>query len=160
MAFADPLRHAALDLDPMVGAEPTPLGALPIRLSDAVRRHGWDQAKELPEVRRTLQRLGEVMRVHDAEVWIRLALDKVNTADRWAIPVVITDVRHVNEAETLRARGFLLVRVERPGAGLTDQAARHVSETALNDFPADVTVHNTGTLADLLRRADALAVPR
>ncbi|MEW2034911.1 hypothetical protein AB0901_30970 [Streptomyces roseifaciens] len=161
VAFADPLRYAALDLDPMVGAEPTPLGALPIRLSDAVRRHGWDEAKGLPEVRRTLQRLGEAMRVHDRDIWLRLALAKVDTADQWGIPVVITDVRHRNEADELRARGFLLVRVERPHVDdLDDQAARHISETALRGYPADVTIRNESTLADLYRAADRLPIQR
>ncbi|UQI46710.1 hypothetical protein M1P56_21335 [Streptomyces sp. HU2014] len=149
-----------MDLDPMVGAESTSLGALPLRLSDVVRRHGWDQAKEQPEVRRTLQRLGEAMRVHDRRIWLRLALEKVDVADRWDVPVVITDVRHRNEAEALRAGGFLLVRVERPGVGLDDQAAQHVSETALTDYPADVTLTNTGSLADLYRAADGIVVPR
>ncbi|GGV54249.1 hypothetical protein [Streptomyces spectabilis] len=162
VAFADPLRTTALDLDPIVGTEPTGLGALPIRLSDVVRRHGWDAAKIFPEVRRTLQRLGEAVREHDPEHWLRLALAKVDTADRWNIPVVITDVRHVNEADALRTRGFALVRVVRPGAhGPASRAEReHVSETALDEYPADAVLTNGGTLAELYQAADGLAVPR
>ncbi|MBZ4319543.1 deoxynucleotide monophosphate kinase family protein [Streptomyces huiliensis] len=161
-AFADPLRSMALAVDPVIGAEPTPLGALPIRLSDAIRRHGWEEAKQQPEVRRTLQRLGEAVRGLDQASWLRLVLDKVRVADRWDLPVVVTDVRHLNEAEALRRRGFLLVRVVRPGgAGAGGAAERtHVSETALSGYPADVTITNAGTLADLYDQADGLVVPR
>ncbi|MEU5429022.1 hypothetical protein AB0H73_25995 [Streptomyces olivoreticuli] len=162
VAFADPLRYAALDLDPIVSAESTALGALPIRLSDTVRQHGWEHAKERPEVRRTLQRLGEAMRLHDPAIWLRLALTKVDTADRWAVPVVITDVRHTNEAEALRERGFLLVRVVRPGdhGPVSRDEQQHISETALDDYPADAVLTNGGSLAELHQAADGLAVPR
>lgn len=162
VAFADPLRDAALDLDPIIGSEPTGYGPLPLRLSDAVRRHGWDRAKRAPEVRRTLQRLGESIRAHDPDHWIRLALAKVDVADRWGLPVVITDVRHPNEASALTRRGFLLVRVVRPGhqgpAG--EDQRQHVSETALDDYLADTELINSGTLAELHQGADRLAVRR
>ncbi|MCF3119702.1 hypothetical protein IPZ68_08260 [Streptomyces arenae] len=162
VAFADPLRETALGLDPIVGSEPTGLGALPIRLSDVVRRQGWDAAKIFPEVRRTLQRLGEAVRQYDPEFWLRLALAKTDTADHWNVPVVITDVRHVNEAEALRKRGFVLVRVERPGKhGPAGRAEReHISETALHGYSADAVLTNGGTVDELHQAADGLAIPR
>ncbi|MFJ7588426.1 hypothetical protein ACIQZO_13775 [Streptomyces sp. NPDC097617] len=162
MAFADPLRAAALGLDPIIGSEPTGYGPIPLRLSDAVRRHGWDRAKEAPEVRRTLQRLGESVRAHDPEHWIRLALAKVDVADRWGLPVVITDVRHPNEASALTRRGFLLVRVVRPGAPgpAGEDQRQHVSETALDGYLADAELVNGGTLAELHQGTDRLAVRR
>ncbi|MFE9569229.1 hypothetical protein ACFYMW_12125 [Streptomyces sp. NPDC006692] len=162
IAFADPLRTAALDLDPIVGSEPTGYGPLPIRLSDVVRHHGWEAAKVLPEVRRTLQRLGEAMRTQDPDTWLRLALAKVDVADTWGLPVVVTDCRHPNEADALRSRGFLLVRVERPGnhgpSSRTEQ--QHVSETALDDYPADAVLTNGGTVPELHHAVDGLAVLR
>ncbi|MFJ2907807.1 hypothetical protein [Streptomyces sp. NPDC087212] len=162
MAFADPLKTAALDLDPVIGYTPTGYGPLPLRLSDDVRRFGWDGSKQRPEVRRTLQRLGEAVRAHDADFWLRLALDKVAVADRWNLPVVLTDCRYPNEADALRAAGFVLVRVERPGlpgpAG--GDEPEHISETALDDYPADAVLTNAGTLAELHQAADGLAVPR
>ncbi|MER5863787.1 hypothetical protein [Kitasatospora sp. NPDC002040] len=162
VAFADPLRAAALDLDPIVGAESTSYGHLPIRLSDLVGRYGWETAKtKFPEVRRTLQRLGEAVREHDPDYWVRLALGRLDVAERWNLPVVIADVRHVNELETLRARGALVVRVVRPEAGeLGGAEGQHVTETALDQAEADVTVTNSGSLADLHRLADSLAVRR
>ncbi|MFI8263692.1 hypothetical protein [Streptomyces sp. NPDC085665] len=161
VAFADPLRDTALDLDPIVGAERTSYGHLPIRLSDLVGRYGWERAKvEYPEVRRTLQRLGEAVRTHDPDYWVRLALARLDTAEAWNLPVVITDVRHVNEVTALRSRGALVVRVVRPGDQLGGEAGQHVTETALAEFPADVTIPNAGTLADLHTLADTLAVRR
>ncbi|MFE7466338.1 hypothetical protein ACFU6R_19825 [Streptomyces sp. NPDC057499] len=161
VAFADPLKDSALRLDPIVGAESTSYGSLPIRLSDVVRRYGWDRAKNsYPEVRRTLQNLGETVREDDADFWLRMALDKVRTADRWSLPVVVSDVRYANEADALRAAGALMVRIERPGASAGGEAARHVSELDLDAYPADVTIPNTGTLGDLDALVDALAVRR
>ncbi|MFJ6137494.1 hypothetical protein [Kitasatospora sp. NPDC092286] len=162
VALADPLRSAALDLDPIVGAEPTSYGTLPVRLSDLVGRYGWERSKsEFAEVRRTLQRLGEAVREHDPDYWLRLALERVDVAETWGIPVVVTDVRHVNELDALRSRGALVVRVVRPGVNqLAGPEGQHVTETALDQVEADVTITNAGTLADLHRLADSLAVRR
>ncbi|MFF4392401.1 hypothetical protein ACFY0G_37470 [Streptomyces sp. NPDC001552] len=161
VAVADPLKASALRLDPIVGADSTSYGSLPIRLSDVVRRYGWDRAKNsYPEVRRTLQNLGETVRADNADFWLRMALDKIRTADRWSLPVVVSDVRYANEADAMRAAGALMVRIERPGASAGGEAARHVSELDLDAYPADVTIPNTGTVADLDALVDAFAVRR
>ncbi|MEU7160339.1 hypothetical protein [Streptomyces chrestomyceticus] len=162
VAFADPLRDVALGLDPIVTYEPAGAGPLPIRLSDLVRREGWDRAKRRPEIRRTLQRLGQSVRDQDDRLWLRLALARVDVADRWSVPVVVTDCRYRNEADALRARGFLLVRVERPGEhGPTSADQReHISETDLERFGPDAVLTNGGSLDELHALADRLAVLR
>lgn len=155
MAFADPLKTVALGVDPIVAYEPSGYGPLPTRLSAVVQRYGWETAKDrFPEVRRTLQRAGQSVREQDPGFWLGLALDKVTVADTWNLPVVITDCRYPNEAEALRVRGFRLVRVMRPGYSDTD--ATHESETALDDYPADATIANIGTVPYLNSLADAL----
>ncbi|MHC0429238.1 deoxynucleotide monophosphate kinase family protein [Streptomyces sp. O3] len=155
VAFADPLKDMSLSLDPIVAYEPSGYGPLPTRLSAVVQRIGWERAKdEFPEVRRTLQRAGQSMREHDAGHWLSLALDKVAVADTWNLPVVVTDCRYPNEAAALKARGFKLVRVTRPG--VSSGADSHESETALDGHPADVSIANVGTLDDLNSLADAL----
>lgn len=155
VAFADPLKTVALGLDPIVAYEPSGYGPLPTRLSAVVQRYGWETAKDrFPEVRRTLQRAGQAIRDQDPGFWLGLAMDKVAVADTWNLPVVITDCRYPNEAEALKARGFKLVRVTRPG--YTEAAAAHESETALDDYPADVTVANVGTVAYLNSLSDTL----
>ncbi|WP_182454685.1 hypothetical protein [Streptacidiphilus sp. P02-A3a] len=160
VAFAAPLKDAALRLDPIVSVESAGCAYLDVRLSDVVRRWGWDGAKErVPEVRRTLQRFGQGVRDLTPDYWLRRALDLVAEADRWNMPVVITDCRYLNEATALRDRGFILVRVERPFSPRKLTGVQHQSETELDDYPADRVIRNTGTLADLAAQADALACP-
>ncbi|MDX3295126.1 hypothetical protein PV569_15570 [Streptomyces scabiei] len=155
IAFADPLKEMALGIDPIVAYEPSGYGPLPTRLSAVVQRFGWEKAKDrFPEVRRTLQRSGQAVRDQEAGHWLSLALDKVTVADTWNLPVVVTDCRYPNEAQALKARGFRLVRVLRPDAA--GSVPEHESETALDGYPADVTVANVGTLADLNALADGL----
>jgi hypothetical protein len=153
LAFADPLKEMALRIDPWI---PSGYGVY-VRLSKLIRDVGWDYAKETyPEVRRILQHTGQTVREYDDEFWLTAIRRKLNTAERWNIPVVVTDVRYPNEARMLKARGFRLVRVVRPGASAGGNAAQHSSETALDDFQADVTVTNAGTLEELRTAVAAL----
>ncbi|MER5260433.1 hypothetical protein [Streptomyces sp. NPDC002855] len=155
VAIADPLKDTALSLDPIVAYEPSGYGPLPTRLSAVVKRYGWEAAKDrFPEVRRTLQRAGQGVRELDPDFWLGMALDKVSVADRWNLPVVITDCRYGNEADALRARGFKMVQIIRPG--YSDTPATHDSESALDGYPADATLANIGTAADLNSLADTL----
>jgi hypothetical protein len=82
-------------------------------------------------------------------------MDKVAVADSWNLPVVVTDCRYPNEAKALQARGFLLVRLLRPGLESTDT---HESETALDDFHTDATLVNDGTPDDLREQLRALVM--
>lgn len=141
-AFADPLKEAALALDPIVD--------WPHRLSFFVRSTGWEASKEIPEVRRILQNYGVAIREIDPDFWIRATLTPA-LADPG--PVVITDVRFPNEAEAIRRAGGKIIGITRPGLVSTDE---HISETALDDYVADATVENSGTLDDLAAAARAL----
>ena len=154
IAFADPLKAVARELDPVVDVhQATPYVVQRIRLSDVLGPDDdWETAKELPEVRRLLQALGVAVREHiDSEVWVDAALVKAAAVPG---PVVITDVRFPNEAERVRWDGGKVVRVNRPGLPQTDL---HISETALDDLVADYVVGNGGTVADLHESADEVA---
>jgi hypothetical protein len=70
---------------------------------------------------------------------------------------VVTDCRYRNEAEALRAAGFVLVRIKRPDLMTTDT---HASENDLNSFPADETLINAGRLFDFHTAVDALVKRR
>jgi hypothetical protein len=141
LAFADALKEAALALDPIV------VGFHEIRLSHILARDGgWEHAKELPEVRRTLQRFGVGIRELDPGFWLRVVADRARAT---LGPVVITDVRFPNEADWVEAMGNL-VRIRRPGLVSTDN---HISETALDGRFAwsvtnDSTVEQLHDLAD------------
>jgi hypothetical protein len=151
IAFADPLKTMALAVNPYV----TLAG---VRLDQIVQGYGWEHAKdEFPEVRRVLQHMGQSQRALDPDYWVRLLLAKVDNADKWNLPVVVTDVRYRNEAEALKARGFRMVRVVRPDSVTTDTPAdRHESEVGLDRWTPDAVILNGSSIAELHRRADML----
>lgn len=69
--------------------------------------------------------------------------------------VVIPDVRFRNEVERLKLDGAKLIRVVRPGAGLSGASGQHVSETEQTSIPEemfDAVITNDGTLEDLAKR--------
>lgn len=159
VAFADPLKSMALEWNPYIPTVP----GLTVRLHSLIADVGWEYAKDnYPEVRRTLQQAGEAVRLLDPDFWLNVALRSIDAAAGWNMPVVVTDCRYLNEAHALQARGFKLVRIRRhdPRALTMGQiSAMHVSETALDDFPADQTIINGGTIFDLETEVDALVTP-
>lgn len=149
VAFADPLKAAALTLDPLIeqidmaflGVDEHP----DVRLSELVREYGWEEAKEAPEVRRILQELGAAVRALDPDFWLRLALHRAtDLAETTGRPTVITDVRYPNEVMALRRTGWHLIYIDRSDAPQLD----HESER-LTEAEADFVVRNNGSLADL-----------
>lgn len=118
-------------------------------------------------VRELLQRVGtEAMRdnVHE-DVWVNALFADykptynikhsitVDTAPNW----IITDVRFPNEADAIKKRGGLVVRVERYNLdgsdyGWGNPASDHPSETSLDDYDFDYRILNNGTIDDLVLR--------
>ncbi len=150
VAFADGMRDALYALDPFV----TTRGGT-YSLQYVVDHHGWDQAKQLPDVRRLLQRFGtEVGReMWGPSFWVERAVAGVAPGSL----VVFTDVRFPNEAEGVRALGGRVVEIRRPGAGLAGATATHASEAMA--FQADRVLVNDGTVAELHARVDRLMHP-
>lgn len=144
VAFADALRLAAWRIDPITHAGGW---GEQRRWSDIITGDGsYERAKdEVPEVRRFLQSFGATIRELDEDFWLRTALKKVTEANEAGVPVVITDVRYPNEAESLRRAGFHLVYIDRPGVPQLD----HESEGALTEDDADYTIRNSGTVEHL-----------
>jgi len=155
VSFAEPLKGAAYRLNPIVGPSPIPggLGSEYRRLQDVVDAIGWERAKDfVPGVRETLQRLGtDAIRWIDDGFWVRAAVDAINEIDG---PVVITDCRFPNEADTLRKMGGYLVRLER--AAVLD-GDLHPSETALDDYVVDFGFLNNGPIESLQATAHYIA---
>ena len=151
-AFADALKAAAYDLNPIIPfvSAPTHVNP-PLRLAPYVDAVGWEKAKEHPEVRRLLQDFGVSVRDHiHPDAWVdavaRLAWDVSG-------PVVVTDVRFPNEVAWVEEQGHT-VRVIRPGHDAKDS---HISENAVNGTAVNFTVYNEGTIADLWAEADLIA---
>ena len=141
-SFADPLRAMLAALDPKLGSHR--------RVSDLLGFHDWESAKSDPEVRQLLQRLGtEAGRnVLGENIWID-ALFRSPSSGRLVVP----SVRFPNEAEAIRSRGGIVVRVTRPDHGPVN---RHGSETALDDFDFDAHVLNDGQIDDLHLAAESI----
>lgn len=123
LALADPLKEMALSVDPLI---PTGYG-VHVRLTKLIADAGWDYAKDhYPEVRRTLQQMGQTVRALDSDFWIRVLLGKAADVSG---PIVVTDVRYPNELASLQRAGFAPVRITRPGL---EPVRDHESETALD----------------------------
>lgn len=128
-------------------------------------------------VRILLQTLGtEWGRAHGEDVWVNTLLRTVQTlqqgtlgemgllnytpklgvhpvrgAATWLpILAVVPDVRFENEAARLRATGFEIWHLRRTLPGATAEPWRaHASEGGVQVQPADVLMHNNGTLEEL-----------
>lgn len=161
ISFAEPLKRLALFVNPIVQTSAYGftwtlqdvfdelMGAEGLSYDDA-----WDAAKEIGSTRRFLQKLGEGVReILGEDTWVDAAMAKVDPGGKYAF----TDCRFENEAESLRARGGVVVEVTRPGVGPVNE---HVSDQRLPDHLIDVTVDNAGTLeglkVDLLTAVDYL----
>lgn len=133
-AFADKIRDILYEINPMVGGEP-----LQIRVDS----DGWDKAKQHPEVRRLLQKMGVSARNHiDKNIWVKTAFVGIDNDKDY----VVSDVRFENEVQMIKSLGGEIWRIQRPEVGPINN---HVSETELEFYSADRTILNTGTLEDL-----------
>lgn len=152
VAFADALKAVLADLNPIVGWKLDERGGAHGSLERVAGLgrpspdgHGidWEQAKQRPEVRELLQRLGCAVRDHVGQnAWVEAALRDVDREER----VVVSDVRFPNEAEAIKRRLGQVWRVVREGCGPVNG---HVSESALDGWHFDSHVPNIGSFDDL-----------
>lgn len=105
------------------------------------------------KAREILQEVGQDLRKHDPNVWIKYTLNKVNDIENnWGFKgVVIDDVRYVNEAKALKKNGFLLIGVETDITVRADRIRKlypnlpeavhdHTSEQELRDIQVDFSL--------------------
>lgn len=98
---------------------------------------GWDGEKDA-RGRKLLQDLGSIGREYDRQCWVsRMPTDR---------PVIIDDVRYINEAAAIRSVGGIIIRIERPGLTPMD----HSSETEQRHIVADYNVTNERHLEEEL----------
>lgn len=165
VAFADPLRGFALQVDPLVAVEYKDGGYRPRhgvgspdlaaeQLSARVRRTGWDDAKQIPAVRALLQEIGTGIRALDGDFWLRLGLRQIAKLRDAGRAVVVTDIRFNNELNAIIAMGGRHIHVEREGS-----RGSHVSETELAraaEYAREV-IYNSGTIEELHQGVDSFA---
>jgi hypothetical protein len=111
------------------------------------------KAELVPTFKRTrgemLQQVGQALRVWEPRVWV----DAFFAALPHDACVLVPDVRFANEADPIRSRSGLMLRIEgdplqQRGDGTRDD--NHPSETAMDDYRHfDFTIHNTGSFQDL-----------
>lgn len=85
-------------------------------------------------------------------LWVNAAMAMVDDALDHGGRVVIDDLRFPNEAEAIKSRGGMIVRIQRDGVGPVNA---HHSEA--NDIPPDWMIYNSGTLGGLGLQLDILA---
>lgn len=114
---------------------------------------GWDGQKD-ERGRRLLQDLGTAGRAYDPALWLR-------RFDEWFLshgegPVVVDDVRLLNEVVHLERLGFLSVLIVRESSAArpVDSLGEHETETELDRAKLDLVIVNSGTIADLHRALD------
>lgn len=160
--FADALRALALELNPgikLLGAPREILRDLGcserawLGYRDIVDEISYDRAKDIPDFRQFLQRLGTegIRNVFGPDAWINALALRI---DADASPLVcISDVRFHNEVAWLNARNGLVWRVERPGYGGDDP---HPSEAAIPHLEAHYEL-SASNLTELEQQVLSLA---
>ena len=84
-------------------------------------------------------------------IWVNSLFADYTTDSNW----IITDVRFPNEAQAIKDRGGIVIRVERPG-GESHCGGAHASETALDDYDFDIVINNDGTIDELIDKVKQL----
>lgn len=110
--------------------------------------------------RELYQRFGDACRELDPDVLLRAFRSATEAARAAGERLVCTDVRTRAEFDALRAGGWRLFRVVRPGAGAPGSAGEHATETGLRsvaDAEFDGVLHNAGTVVELHTQLDHVA---
>ena len=78
----------------------------------------------------------------DEDFWVKALFKDYKNTSNW----IITDVRFPTEADSIKSRNGILIRVNRKSSGAGD----HISETALDTYNKyDYIIENNGSLEDL-----------
>ena len=138
-AFADRLKVFVHAVDPAMAIAAKVLGS-----EEAAKRN-------VPGYRTRLIEVGEAARTAiNPDVWVD-AIDEDVERTRATHPVVVTDVRHWNEAEWLWDCGGSLVAIYRRGFEAEDAVMKSLLEAA------DVEIFNAGTMEALAEAVETLS---
>jgi hypothetical protein len=129
----------------------TSLGYNRVAFADELKfcahQFGWKGEKD-ERGRAMLQDLGMAVRKYDPYHWIAYVEKWHNRKEH----VVYTDVRFQNEADFVRSKGGIIVRIVRPGI----ISGNHESELKQADIPADIEIVNDGSIEDLHNKIRAI----
>ncbi len=104
----------------------------------------WDHGDERMLVREFLQKLGteSIRDVIHPNAWVTALMCDYRPkklSEYYPSKWIVTDVRFPNEAQAIKDKGGLLIRVDRPGVRPINL---HPSETALNNWKFDYKIAN------------------
>ena len=103
-----------------------------------------------------LQQVGlDYRQLRGDDVWLNVLLWQIREEEPRV--ALISDMRFPNEAEAVKSRGGLTIKVVRPDMLDPHRDANHVSETALDHWPFDIVVMNNSHRGALADKAKGLA---
>lgn len=169
VAFADPMKRMALAMNPIIEVSWEQCNQLGLntdyvgndelrsrsfyRLADIIEAIGWDNAKDIPDVRVFLQRLGTEggREVLGEDIWVDKSFEgEVIPALNAGSSVVVTDMRFPNEIRRVREAGGEVWRVDRPKLETdTSTTGKHSSEVEWRKTKPDEVILNDGDVDDL-----------
>jgi len=79
--------------------------------------------------------------------------DKIELFPNW----IITDVRFPNEADTIKQRGGIIIRVNRNSKQRFDKN-EHISETSLDNAQFDYLINNDGNIEELIEKVKQILI--
>jgi len=133
-------------------------GFIKLSFSEELKRLCWHYFPSIMALgklnelcRKTLQKIGQVFRDINPNVWVNILISQLNyhLARDSNVRIVVDDVRYLNEVHALLLHGFTIIRVERD-VELRKQAGYnvsdfHQSEVELDDYENwDLVVWNNG----------------
>jgi hypothetical protein len=155
VAFADKVRATARAVDPYVRVPRKFWLPKYVRLSQIIpdddTSASWEEVKKIPDVRRLLQRIGTEAGRHvlGESIWIESTFKDMQYDSNW----VVTDARFLNEFHAIESSGGFTIRVRRPGTGPLND---HPSETEQDQYHANFTINNDGSLRELHDKVDSI----
>jgi len=100
--------------------------------------------------REIMQSYGQFFRTIHYDFWVEYLFKVIK--EKEYNNVIITDVRHINEADAVKKHGGIVIRVIRD-VDSNIHGKDHISETALDDYNFDWTVINNYSLQVLQQTA-------
>lgn len=150
VAIADKIKALVLEIDPLV------VRAADQKLWRVSELGDVETSKRVhPEVRQLIQRTGRAcVALFGQDFW----LDQLDLHTNTPGLTAVTDVRYLHEAQYLRDRGAVLVRVLGPLRRKLDPvSAAHSSETEMAEIGCDFEAINTGGRSWLREQARRIA---
>lgn len=151
IGMSDTLKRIIYTMDPLVrnGDEVQHFREITreYELVGISERKAYEMAKEIPDVRNFLRKMGNVVgrQIIDPYIWSSLArraiFDRIDEAH-----VIVTGIRHPTDLELIREYGNKSLHVHRPGCEPTDQGKGEGQLSAV-DFKYGLT--NGGTIDHL-----------